>query len=98
MPQMNPHKLSAEQLTALRATPLGPMPNRVRLARTLLDLDQGHVADGAGLKRFALSAIERGDYKSVPIDNVQLLAEYFGVLMEDLFPVIRDVERQEVAS
>lgn len=81
------HTLSAEQLAALRATPLGQMPNRARLARTMLNLEQQVVAACAGLKRSALSAIERGDYKALPYDNVRVLADYYGVLAEDLFPV-----------
>lgn len=80
------HTISAEQLAALRMTPLGAMPNRARLARTMLNLEQGDAADGAGLKRAALSAMERGDYKALPFGNVQALADYYGVLPDDLFP------------
>lgn len=80
------HALTAQQLAALRVTPLGAMPNRARLARTMLNLEQGQVAEGVGLKRSALSAIERGDYKALPYDNVRLLADYYGALAEDLFP------------
>lgn len=77
----------------LRSAPLGSLANKVKLARTLLGLKQGDVADAIGMKAAYLSGIERGDYKGIPIETARPLAEFFGCAIEDLFPA-----REAVAS
>lgn len=90
---LNDMKLSPEQLLALRSVPLGAMPNKVRLARTMLRLTQAEVAEETGIKAPALSDIERGGYKDVPLENTRVLSRFYGAEIEDLFPA-----REAVAS
>lgn len=84
--------LTTEQLAALRTFPLGPLPNKVRLARTLIGEKQNVVAAALGFSNPQLSEIERGEYKDIPLENARPLSEYFGCRIEDLFPA-RDQER-----
>lgn len=80
--------LTAEQLNALRAVPLGSMANKVRLARMLLaaDVRQSDIGASSGLTKVQISDIERGEYKDIPLENCRGLAEFFGCQIEDLFP------------
>lgn len=78
--------LTPEQVVALRSVPLGAMPNKVRLARTMLDLKAIDVADAVGFHKVQLSDIERGEYKDIPLEKTRALADYFRCPIEDLFP------------
>lgn len=79
--------LSKEQLAALQSAPMAGMPNKLRLARTLLGMKQSDVAEATGLKVPALSDLERGAYEDVKLDaNAYPLTEFFGCSVEDLFP------------
>lgn len=79
-------QLTPEQVHALRSVPLGSMPNKVRLARTMLGLKQSEVAEAAGFSHPQLSDIERGEYKDIPLENSRIIAGIFGCHIEDLFP------------
>lgn len=78
--------LTKEQVDALRSVPLGAMPNKVRLARTMLKLSQSEVAEANALSSPQLSDIERGGYVDVPLEKTRALATYFECQIEDLFP------------
>lgn len=79
-------KLTPEQVLALRSVPLGSMPNKVRLARTMLGLSQGDVARELDFNQPLLSQIERGDYGDVMLERSRAIADLFGCSIEDLFP------------
>lgn len=85
--------LTPEQVSALRSVPLGAMPNKVRLARTMLDEQATDVARTLHFLKSQLSDIERGEYKDIPLEKTRALADYFGCAIEDLFPA-----REQVAS
>lgn len=85
--------LTPEQLDALRAVPLGAMPNKLRIALALTRVRQVAVADATDIATPNLSALVNGDYKTLTIDTARKLAEYFGCAIEDLFPA-----RETVAS
>lgn len=79
-------RLTPEQVQALRSVPLGAMPNKVRLARTMLALSQGEVAKAIEMQPPGLSQLERGNYVDVPLARARALAELFGCSIEDIFP------------
>jgi transcriptional regulator with XRE-family HTH domain len=86
--------LNSEQLAALKAVPLGTMPNKVRLARALLEsVKAADVAKATGMTSPQISDIERGQYKDLPLEKSRELAKFFGCAIEDLFPA-----REAVAS
>lgn len=85
--------LTPEQLSAIRLLPLNGMPNKVRIARAMLQKTQTDVADGTALKFQQVSDIERGAYRDIPLENTRAIADYFGCQIEDLFPA-----REAVAS
>ena len=65
------------------------MPNKVRLARTMLGVTQSAVAEATGLTSPQLSDIERGEYKDIPLENTRALSRYFfdsDDYIADLFP------------
>lgn len=85
-------KLTAEQLTHLRAVPAAAFPNRVRIALELVRATQAEAAEGADVHPSTLSQIVNGKHGAVRIDTGRKLAEFLGCSIEDLFP-----SRQAVA-
>lgn len=81
------HLLTDDQLTALRAVPVSPaMPNRVKVAASLANLDQQAVVDGTGFTQPYVSDVFRGRYERITVDNARKFADFFGCAIEDLFP------------
>jgi DNA-binding XRE family transcriptional regulator len=85
--------LTAEQVMALRATPLGTMPNKVALALTMLNVQQGDAAAAMDMPRASLSKIVNGRYEDIQLDTARRVSEFFGCAIEDLFP-----SREAIAS
>lgn len=79
-------KLTTEQLDALRAVPLGAMPNKLRIALALTRTKQVDVVEATGFTHPHVSNLVTGDYKSVTVDTAGKLAAFFGCAIEDLFP------------
>lgn len=71
---------------ALRATPLGDMPNKLRLAFTLSGKKQVDAVEATGIAAPNMSDLVRGDYKNLTLETTRKLADYFGCSIEDLFP------------
>lgn len=86
-----PKPLTAEQLDALRAMPLGEMPNKVRVALALVQAKQAELVNEGILDAPHLSRIVNGDYVHVTVATARKLASFFGCQIEDLFPA-RDSE------
>lgn len=80
-----PKPLTDEQLKALRIVPLMDMPNKVRLALALSQVQQKDICEATGIPHPALSQIVTGR-AGASIDNARLLADYFGCEIDDLFP------------
>lgn len=85
--------LTPEQVAALKAVPLGEMPNRLRIALALSKAKQAEVAEFTGIATANLSNIVNGKYSALTIETGRKLADYFGCAIEDLFPA-----REAVAS
>ena len=80
-------KLTTEQVEALRAVPLGEMPNKVRLAITIARVRQGEAADAAQLSRAHLNEIVNGRNSNVTLKTARRLVHAFGcTTIDDLFP------------
>lgn len=79
-------RLTPEQLDALRAVPLGSMPNKLRIALALTKTKQVDIADETGMARPNVSNHFNGDYKTMTIETASKYAEFFGCAIEDLFP------------
>jgi hypothetical protein len=82
-------RLDDQQLQLLRMAPITPrMPNRVKLAMTLLGVRLQDVIKGSGISPATISSMlnthHAARHYSFPI--VQTLAEYFGCTSDDLFP------------
>lgn len=84
--------LSNEQLAALRAIDAPGRPNKVHLARFLLQLTQPELGKMVGLSQAQISAIELNAYGDT---RGPALAAALGCDESDLFPLI---VRQQVAS
>ncbi len=78
--------LSPEQLEALRAVPADSVPNRLRVAFALTNERQSDACAATGITPQRMSALVKGDYKSVSIEVGRPLAKFFGCAIEDLFP------------
>jgi DNA-binding Xre family transcriptional regulator len=78
--------VTPEQLEALRRTPLGSMPNKLRLAFTLANLRQVDAVEATGMAAANLSELVNGKYSAVSLETARRLATFFGCAIEDLFP------------
>lgn len=87
-----PKPLTPDQLTALRAVPLGAMPNKLRIAMALAGANQIEICDETGYAAPSMSRLVTGRYQDASLDTCRKIAGYFGCAIEDLFPA-----RQEVA-
>ncbi len=86
--------LTKTKLVALRAVPVSDaMPNRVKVAAALAQVDQQAIVDGTGLIQPYVSDVYRGRYRRMTTDNAQKFADFFGCEIRDLFPA-----REAVAS
>lgn len=89
-------KLSPEQLAALKAVPLGTMPNKIGLALTLTGDSQTEVCDDTDIPRPNLSKIINGRYEGIQLETARKIAEYFDCQIEDLFPARAAIARSDM--
>lgn len=87
------HRLTAEQIEALRSVPLGDMPNKLRVALGMTKTRQSEVSEETRIAQPNLSGIVNGRYGTLRVDTARKIAEFFGCAIEDLFP-----EREAVAK
>jgi DNA-binding XRE family transcriptional regulator len=81
-----PKPLSADQLAALRAVPIGSMPNKLRVAIALVQAKQMEIAAETGYPAQSLSRLVTGQVGDPELATCHKLAAYFGCYIEDLFP------------
>jgi Cro/C1-type HTH DNA-binding domain len=83
-------QLNEQQLVALRQAPVTDrVPNRVRIAMSLLGVNQQAVIAGTGLARGQLSRIlngHAGRRGNIELGTVYRLTQCFGCQPHDLFP------------
>ena len=78
--------LSPKQLRRLRSWPLGGYNNRVAAAIELTKTVQKAMADATGLSAQYISDVANGRYQTISVERAHKFADYFGCLIEDLFP------------
>jgi len=81
-----PKPLTPEQIDALKAVPLGGMPNKLRIALALAQVNQSDVAEETAIATPNLSKIVNGKYGDINWTTAQKIAEFFGCDPRDLFP------------
>lgn len=77
-------KLTPEQVEALRSVPLGTMPNKLGVARAMVEADQSSLAEAAGVSQPTVSDAEAG--KPIKLPTAQKIARAFGAIVDDIFP------------
>lgn len=77
--------LTKAQLRRLRASGAAH-GNRIEAARRELRLTQLDMEAQSGIKQNYISAVERGNYRTVTVDSARKFADFFGCAIEDLFP------------
>jgi DNA-binding Xre family transcriptional regulator len=85
--------LTPEQVDALRAVPLGAMPNKLRIALALAKVKQIDVVNATGIAAPNVSDFVRGAYRDLNLETARKLADFFGCEIGDLFP-----SRETIAS
>ena len=78
-------QLTREQVEALRSLPIGNLPNKLAVARKMLDVDQGTLAEAAGLSQPTISDAEAG--RPIKLPTAQAIASALGSGVDDLFPL-----------
>lgn len=77
--------LTSEQLSALKAVPLGTMPNKLKIAIAITGCRQGDIAEERRLSPSQVSNAFTG--KGVTsVDTAREIAAFFEIPMEALFP------------
>lgn len=79
--------LTKKQLARLRAAPVEPGSNRVELAISIAGVSQATVAQAIGVTQPYVSDVVRARYETITLRNARKFAQFFGCLVEDLFPV-----------
>jgi len=79
-------RLTPEQLTELRSTPLSSTGNRLAKAIELVGLRQADVANAASLSQPYVSDVARGRHTTITVENAHKFCDLFGCAIEDLFP------------
>lgn len=79
-------QLTPEQIEALRAVPLGEMPNKLRIAMALAQANQSDIIEETGIATPNLSRIVNGKYVDLQFETTRKLADFFGCDPRDLFP------------
>lgn len=87
--------LSTWHLRKLRKTPTPATGNRLRLAMELAGLTQLQLAAEIGLGQPYISAVARGQFETITVENAHIFARFFGCAIEDLFPAKHVVARQD---
>lgn len=83
--------LTSAQVEALRSVPIGPMPNRIRVALGMVNAKQAELAEETGQKPSNVSDIVNGKYSDLQIETARKYADFFGCAIEDLFPMREDI-------
>ena len=91
---MKQNALTPDQAIALERLPLDGKPNRLGLALAISDITQTDLAGETGFTQPYISAVMNGRYQTITVENARKFAEFFGVSIETLFPLVR---REEVA-
>jgi len=78
--------LTPEQIAAMRALPMGDMPNKLRVALTLAEVTQAELAEATEEQQPYVSDVVRGRWQTITVAKARKFAEFFGCAIEDLFP------------
>lgn len=81
-----PKPLTTEQLDAMKAVPLGEMPNKLRIALALSGSRQTDIVEETGIAGSNISDLVNGKYTSLTIETARRISQFFGCAIEDLFP------------
>lgn len=82
-----PKHLTPEQIEALRSVPLvGDMPNRLRVALGMANAKQSDIVEETGLLASTVSDFVNGRYGDLNVETARKLADFFGCLIDDVFP------------
>jgi DNA-binding Xre family transcriptional regulator len=79
--------MTPEQIDALRAVPLGAMPNKLKIAFALERKTQSDICESAGITDSRMSLLVNGKYKTVTVGEASRIAKCFGCQIEDIFPL-----------
>ena len=91
---MKRNGLTPDQAVALERLPLDGKPNRLGLALAIAAITQVDLAEATGFTQPYISAVIAGRYQTITVENARRFADFFGVSIETLFPLVR---REEVA-
>lgn len=77
-------RLTPEQIEALRSLPVDALPNKLAIARRMLNLNQTALAEAAGLSQPTISDAEAG--RPIMLPTAQAIADAIGAGVDVLFP------------
>lgn len=78
--------LTATQIAQLRSAPVGDNWNRLRVAMKLVEVTQEQLAEAINESQPYISDVVRGRYQTITLAKAQKFSQYFGCLIEDIFP------------
>lgn len=80
-----PKPLTPEQIAAIRAVPLGTMPNKVRIVLAMTGSQQTDIVSESGLTPAQVSNAATGKGVTT-VDTARAIAKFFDCEIELLFP------------
>lgn len=89
-----PRPLTPEQIAAIRAVPLGTMPNKVRIVLAMTGCQQTDIVAETGLTAAQVSNAATGKGVTT-VDTARAIAKFFECEIELLFP---DADDQDVSA
>ena len=84
--------LTAKQLRQLRVHPLGGYNNRLAAAIRITKTVQSEMAKATGLSQQYISDVANARYRTITVERAHVFADFFGCLIEDLFPKLNNGE------
>lgn len=78
--------MTLQQLEKLRAVPASGAGNRLAAAFDITGMAQADCVRQTRFKPQYVSDMVRGRFQNISIDNAHEFAQFFGCLIEDLFP------------
>jgi len=89
--------LTPEELNALRAVPLGAMPNKVRIAIAMTGVQQIVIVETTSLLASQVSNAVNGR-GTTSVETAREISRFFGCAIEDLWPAADDDDETDRRS
>ncbi len=79
--------MTPEQIAAIRAVPLGAMPNKLAIVFAVTGTTQTEVCKALGITNVRMSRLVKGQSRPASVYEAGQIARFFGCGIDDIFPL-----------